>query len=169
MRVVVRTVSWVLVFVAAGAAVASWFTPKGDLDRIDATEIAIDALAAAGFEGTVDEPPERGVHRTAGGDPVDVWIVFVTVGDEAIETQVLASKGQLVYVDDRIGEDDTGRLLSDEGFTEIGAYRDTRLLDAWVVRNAAGTVAAVAIAVVGWVLARRSDPLWPAPLTEAPS
>lgn len=165
MRVVVRTVSWVLVFVAIGAAVASWFTPKGELDATDAAEVAVDALASVGFEGTVDEVPERGVHRSDRRDPADVWVVFVTVDDEPIEAQVLTTRGQLVYVDDRIGEDDTGRLLTDDQFVEIGAYRDTRLLDAWVMRNAAGTVAALVLGAVGFVLARRSAPLWSEPVS----
>lgn len=155
--------SWLVVFLAAGAAVASWFTPKGELDRVDATEIAIDALGSVGFDGTVDERPRRSVHRPERQDPVEVWVVFVQVEDERIEVQVRTTKGQLVYVDDRVGENDTERLLSDDQFVEIGRYRDARLLDAWIARNAAGTIAAVAIAGVGFVLARRSEHLLPSP------
>lgn len=160
---VVRVLSWVLVFVAPAAAAASWFTPRPDLDRSDAVETAVGALAEVGFDGTVTDRVVRSVHEPDDGDPISVWIVPVEVDGEEVELRVERAAGRLVYVDDRIGADDSERLLSDGEFRAIGRYRNDATLDRWVARNAAASLAAVAIAVVGYVLARRSDRLWGAP------
>lgn len=157
---IVRTVAWALLFAALGAAVASWFTARPDLDEQDAIDTAVGALAAAGFEGEVTEPVVRSGHVPDGADPLDVWVVFVDVGDDRIETRVLTDAGQLVYVDDRIGPDRTERLLSDDEFDAVADHRNDATSDEWVGRNAAATVAAALVAGVCFVIAKRSDALW---------
>lgn len=164
MRTVVRTVSWALLFAALGAAGASWFTPTPDLGADDASELAGGALAEADVEVDRLAAPVRMVHESESGDTVDAWRVRADVqvdGEpEEIELRVQESAGQLVYVDDRIGADDTQRLLTDQQFTALGEYRDSSLIDGWVLRNAGGGVAALVIAATSYVLATRSDPLW---------
>ncbi len=166
MRTVVRTVSWVLLFAALGAAAASWFTPTPELDADDASQLALDALAGADVAVERVEPPVRMVHETEEGDLVDAWRVPVEVqaGDavQEIELRVQESAGQLVYVDDLIGADGTERLLSDEQFERMGQHRDDTLADRWVLRNALAAIAAIVTAATCYVLATRSDPLWSA-------
>ena len=163
----VRTVSWVLLFAALGAAGASWFTPTPELGADDASELAGDALAEADVEVDRLAPPVRMVHQTESGDTVDAWRVRADVqvdGEaEEIELRVQESAGQLVYVDDRIGADDTQRLLTDDQFATLGQYRDDTLADRWVLRNALAAVAALVVAASCYVLATRSGPLWEAP------
>lgn len=167
MRTVVRTVSWVLLFAALGAAGASWFTPTPELEAKDASDLARDALGEAGIEVDRIAAPTRMVHQTESGDTVDAWRVRTEVqvdGEpEEIELRVQESAGQLVYVDDRIGADDAERLLSDDEFATLGRYRDDSLADRWVLRNGLAALTALLIAGTGYVLASRSDPLWSKP------
>lgn len=160
----VRTVSWVLLFAALGAAGASWFTPTPELDADDAQELAGDALGEAGVEVDDLAAPVRMVHQTESGDTVDAWRVRADVqvdGEpEEIELRVQQSAGQLVYVDDRIGAGDTERLLTDDQFATLGEYRDDTLADRWVQRNALAAVAALIIAATCYALATKSGPLW---------
>lgn len=163
----VRTVSWVLLFAALGAAAASWFTPTPDLEAQDASDLALGALGQADVDVERVAPPVRMVHQTEAGDTVDAWRVRADVrvdGEtEEIELRVQQSAGQLVYVDDRIGANDAERLLDDDQFAVLGRYRDDSLADRWVLRNGLAAVAALIIAGTGYVLATRSDPLWSAP------
>ena len=159
-RAVVRVVSWVLVFGAIGAAAAAWFTPHPLLEADDAADVAVGALADVGVDATVAGTPELVSHTPADGEPIAAWAVFLDAGDETVELRVQESAGQLVYVDDRIGEADTERLLTDDEFERIGDYRDDDVFRGWVVRNVAGSVAAVIIAAVGFVIAKRSARLW---------
>lgn len=71
MRVVVRTAAWVLVFVALGAVFAAWFTPRPELDAVDAADTAVGAFTEVGLEGSPGEPIERAQHSPAAGDPVE--------------------------------------------------------------------------------------------------
>ncbi len=153
-------ISWVLVFGAIGAAAASWFTPRPLLDADDATRVAVDALADVGFDGEVVGEPRRVTHAPAVGHPVTAWAVLVDVADETIELRVQESAGQLVYVDDNIGPDDTERLLTDAEFDALGRYLDDAVRRRWIVRNGAGTVAAALVAAVGVPIVKRSDRLW---------
>jgi len=165
-RTVVRTVSWVLLFAALGAAGASWFTPTPELDADDASELAVEALRSADVDVERVQAPTLMVHETEERDLVDAWSVPVEVqaGDavQEIELRVQESAGRLVYVDDLIGVDGTERLLSDEQFERMGRHRDDTLADRWVLRNALAAVAAVGIAATCYLLATRSDPLWSA-------
>lgn len=154
-----RIAAWVVVFVALGAAVASWFTPRPDLEAGDAADTAVGAFEAVGLEGSPGEPIERTRHSPAEGDAVDVWVVPLEVDGEEVETRVLVDAGQLVYVDDRVGPDRQERLLTDAQFRTIAEYRDDVTLDDWVARNGAATAVAALIAAVGFVLAKRSDHL----------
>jgi hypothetical protein len=156
----VRILAWMLVFVAPAAAVASWFTPRPDLDEDDAAETALGALAEVGIDDARVDEVERSVHEPEDGEPVDVWVVVAEVGGEEIELRVQESVGQLVYVDDRIGPDDTERLLTDGEFERMGDYRNDATLGRWARRNAVASATAVLIAVVSYVLARRSHRLW---------
>lgn len=158
MRVVVRTAAWVLVFVALGAAVASWFTPKPDLDAVDAVDTAVGAFTQVGLDGAPGELIERMQHSPSDGDPVAVWVVPLDVDGQEVETRVLVDSGQLVYVDDRVGPDRQERLLTDDQFRTIAEYRNDVTLGEWVGRNLAATAAAVLVALVGFVVAKRSDP-----------
>lgn len=162
----VRTVSWVLLFAAVGAAGASWFTPTPELGADDAQDLAGDALAEAGVQVERVGAPVRMVHQTESGDTVGAWRVRTDVevdGEpEEIELRVQESAGQLVYVDDRIGAGDTERLLTDDQFATLGEYRDDSLADRWVLRNALSAVAALFIVGTCYVLATRSAPLWDA-------
>ncbi len=160
----VRTAAWVLVFVALGAAVASWFTPRPDLDAADAVDTAVGAFAEIGLEVSPGAPIERMQHSPAAGDPVAVWAVPVDVDGDEIETRVLVDSGQLVYVDDRVGPDRQERLLTDDQFRAIAEYRNDVTLADWVTRNLAATVAAAIVALVGFVVAKRSDQVWAAPM-----
>lgn len=164
MRVAVRTVSLALLLVALGAAGASWFTPRPELEAADAAEVAIEALAAAGFDGEVAEEPTLGVHDSESGDTFDAWTVFVDVPvdgtAERVELRVRQSAGQLVYVDDRIGPDGSERLLTEQQFQAIGRYEDDSLTNRWMLRNGVGSVSAGAIAVTCFALARRPEVLW---------
>ncbi|MCO8126363.1 hypothetical protein NHL50_03995 [Acidimicrobiia bacterium EGI L10123] len=166
MRTVVRTVSWVLLFAALGAAGASWFTPTPRLDADDASDLALDALSGAEVDVERVEPPVRMVHETGEGDLVDAWRVLVDVrargADEQVELRVQESAGQLVYVDDLIGDAGTERLLSDEQFEVLRQHRDDTLADRWVLRNALAAIAAIGIAATCYLLATRSDPIWSA-------
>ena len=159
-RSVVRVVSWVLVFGAIGAAAAAWFTPHPLLEADNAADVAVGALDDVGVEATVAGAPELVSHTPEDGEPVAAWAVFLDVGDETVELRVQESAGQLVYVDDRIGDADTERLLTDEEFERIGDYRDDAVFRDWVVRNVAASLAAVLVAATGFVLAKRSDRLW---------
>ena len=160
MASVVRTVSWVLVFVALGVVGAAWFTPRPDLDAGQAADAAVGALASVGFDATVTKPVTRTTHDTADGQQVAVWDVFADVDGEEIETQVRVDEGQLVYLDDRIGADRSDRLLSDDQFAAIADYRDRVTLDDWIGRNVAASVAGALVALLAFVVAKRSDPLW---------
>jgi hypothetical protein len=163
-RSVVRTVSWVLLFAALGAAGASWFTPTPQLDADDASDLALGALEGADVDVERVRPPVPMVHETREGDLVDAWRVLVDVqaqdAIEEVELRVQETAGQLVYVDDLIGADGTERLLSDEQFEVMRQHRDDTLADRWVLRNAMAAVAAIGIAATAYILATRSDPLW---------
>lgn len=156
----VRVISWVLLFGAVGAAAAAWFTPQPLLEVEDAESVAVGALDDVGFAGNVTGSPELISHTPDDGDPVAAWAVFVEVDDDTVELRVQESAGQLVYVDDRIGDDDTDRLLTDDEFAQIGDYRDDAVFRGWVERNIAATVAAALIALSGFVIAKRSARLW---------
>ncbi len=160
MRSVIRTASWAFVFVAVGAAGASWFTPRPDLDAGQAADTTVGALASVGFDATVPEPATRATHDTADGRTVDVWDVFADVDGTQIETQVRVDAGQLVFLDDRIGADGSDRLLSDDQFAAIADYRDNATLHDWIGRNVAASLAGVLTIVVAFFVAKRSDPLW---------
>lgn len=163
---VVRTVSWVLLFAALGAAGASWFTPTPELEADDAGALVIDALTEADVDVARVSASRKIVHETEERDLIDAWRVRANVrvdGElEQIELRVQQSAGQLVYVDDRIGEDDTERLLTEDQFASLGRHRDDTLADRWVLRNALAAVAALFIAGTCYVLATRSDPVWSA-------
>jgi hypothetical protein len=165
-RTVVRTVSWVVLFAALGAAGASWFTPTPELEADDASALVIDALTEAGIDVGRVSAARQIVHETEAGELIDAWRVRANVrvdgGLEQIELRVQQSAGQLVYVDDRIGEDDSERLLTDDQFDSLGRHRDDTLADRWVLRNVLAAVAAVAVAGTCYVLATRSDPVWSA-------
>lgn len=92
------------------------------------------------------------------GPEVPVWVVVVSVDGNEIEMKVDDEDGQLVYVDDLIGEDDSERALDDEQWSEIRVYRDDHA-DRWVRRNIAGSIAAAAVVGVGFVMARRTGEL----------
>ena len=155
----VRTAAWVLLFAALGASASAWFSPHPDLDADDAASVAVDAYAAAGFDATVDDTPELSGHVTSDGDAIDVWVVQAVIDGEQIESRVLTDGGQLVYVDDRIGADDTGRLLTDDQFLTIDDFRSDPTHGQWVARNLAALLAAVAVAGVCFVIAKRTDRL----------
>ncbi len=163
-RMVVRTLSWVLLFASLGATAAAWFTPTPVLDADDAVDVAVGALAEAGVDAEPVERPELGIHESEQGSIVDAWVVRVEVDvdgtDETIELRVQESAGQLVYVDDRVGDDDMDRLLTDEQFRVLGSYRDETLADAWVLRNGAATAATAILTVTCFFLATRSERLW---------
>jgi hypothetical protein len=165
-RSVVRTVSWVLLFAALGAAGASWFTPTPELEAEDASDLARRALLAAEVDVERVKPPVRMVHETEADDLVDAWSVRIDVrtqaGVEEVEVRVQESAGQLLYVDDLIGADGTERLLSEQQFEVMSQQRDDTLADRWVLRNAMAAVAAIGIAATAYLLATRSDPLWSA-------
>lgn len=167
MRNVVRTVSWVLLFAALGAAGASWFTPTPEIDADDAVDVARVALAQVGVASELVRAPEEGVHETKRGEDVDAWFIALAVdadgSSEQIELRVQRSAGRVVYVDDRIGDDDSERLLSQEQFEALGDHRDDSRSDRWVTRNLLAAVSAAAIAGTSYVLATRSDPLWSTP------
>ena len=161
MQSAIRSVAWVLVFVAPAAAIASWFTPRPALDASDAAQTALGALEEVGIEGELTEPVVLAPHVPEDGEPVDAWVVLVDVaGDETIEVRVQESAGRLVYVDDRIGPDDTERLLTDDQFDAIGEYRDDATSGQWIRRNVTAVVAAAAAAALAFIIAKRSDPLW---------
>ena len=166
MRTVVRTVSWVLLFAALGAAGASWFTPTPKLEADHASDLALGALREAEVDVERVKPPVRMVHETRDDVLVDAWRVVVDVqaqgAVEEVELRVQESAGQLVYVDDLIGADGTERLLSEEQFEVMSQHRDDTLADRWVLRNAMAAVAAIGIAATAYILATRSDPLWSA-------
>lgn len=171
--------SWILTFVAIGAAAAAWFTPRPDVDADLAADVALSALAAAGIDDAdVVGTPTRGVYQArleptapdgtappgqGEDDPVlgpeiPVWVVVVSLGGAEIEMNVDDEDGQLVYVDDLIGENRDERALTDEQWKDVEVYRDDHR-DRWVERNVTGSVAAAAIVGVGFVIARRSGSL----------
>lgn len=158
-----RSLAWVMIFVALAAAAASWFTPRPDLDRDDAVETALDSLEDAGVEAAVGGRVTPGTFRTKKGQEIDVWIVPVEVGDEVIELQVQQAVGRLAFVDDVIGPDKTERLLSDDEYAVLESYRNDVTTERWARRNGAAAVAALPIAGVGYVLAKRSGPLLGSP------
>jgi hypothetical protein len=165
-RPAVRTIAWVLLFVAPSAALVSWFTPRPALDAGDASETAIGALAELGIRASVDGPVRLGKHEPEDGDAIDAWVVMVEVpgkgdaADEQIELRVQETAGRLVYVDDRIGPDDTARLLSDEEFDRLKEYRNDATSGRWYLRNAGAVLAAALVGGVAFFLVARSDPLW---------
>ena len=166
MRPVVRSIAWVLLFVAPAAAVVSWFTPRPALDARDAAETALGALAEVGVRGSVDGRVRLREHRPEEGGTIDAWVVMVEVpgkgdaADEQIELRVQETAGRLVYVDDRIGPDATARLLSDDEFDRLGEYRNDATSDRWYLRNAGAVLTAALVAGVALFLVARSDPLW---------
>lgn len=160
---VVRGLSWLLAVVAVVAATAAWLDDRPDLTADDATEVALGALAEVDVDGRAERAPTPIEHQPDDGDPIESWSVLVEVptdaGDDQIELRVQRSAGQLVYVDDNVGPDDTQRLLTDDEFDQIGDYRDNAVFNDWVVRNGVGTGAAAAIAVLGVLVAKRvKDP-----------
>lgn len=167
MRNVVRTVSWVLLFAALGAAGAAWFTPTPELDAAEAVDVARVSLAQVGVASELVGQPVKGVHETEDGREVASWVVQLAVAAggerERIELRVQRSAGRVVYVDDRIGPDDAERLLSQEQFEALGDHRDDSRSDRWVTRNLLAALSAAAIAGTSYVLATRTDPLWSTP------
>ena len=168
MRAVVRSLAWASIFVAVGAAAISWFTPRPDLDARDAEATALGALADVGLDGTLSGPAERGEHETSDGEELDVWVVFVEVEGEEVETRVLVDAGQLVYVDDRTGPDRQERLLTDDQFETVAEYRNDATVSDWVGGNVGAMVTAALIAVTGFAIAKRSDSVWPDTWTASP-
>lgn len=164
MRVVVRAVSWVLAVAVVAVVAVAWFRPAPELDAEQASDVAVDALAAAGHDARVVEPPVAGTHEREDGDTVDAWFVSAEVDvegtTETIELRVQESAGRLVFIDDRIGPDDTGRLLTDEEFQRVGRYEDETTTRRWVLENGLGSAGAALIVVTCLVLARRTDILW---------
>lgn len=160
---VVRPAAWVLLFAAIGAAAASWFTPTPDLDAEDAVELAVDALAEADVRARPARRPRAAEHTTEAGEQVEVWIVpletRVEDRTEQIELRVQRSAGRLVYVDDRIGEDDADRLLADRQFDVLADHRDDTLANRWTLRNGLAGVSAAVIAGACYVLATRAEHL----------
>lgn len=168
--------SWILTFVAIGAAAAAWFTPRSDVDADLAADVALSALDTAGIDDAdVVGSPTRGVYRarvepvaapdtsapsaedTAEpelGPEVPVWVVVVSLDGAEIEMNIDDEKGQLVYVDDLIGKDRSERALTEEQWNDVAVYRDDHR-DRWVERNITGSAAAAAIVGVGFVIARR--------------
>lgn len=155
----VRKVAWVLVFVAPAAAAASWFTPHPDLDRDDAVDVAVGSLADVDVTAEVTAEVTDAVHETEEGVSIDVWVVPADVGDQRIELRVHRSVGELVYIDDRIGPDQTERLLTDAQVESMDDYRDDATRGRWIARNAAATVAAAIIAAVAWLMVTRAQRL----------
>lgn len=149
-----------LIFFALAAAATSWLLPRPELDARDAEEVALGALAEVGIEGEVSGEVELVVHRPMAGGEVDAWSVPVDVDGEEIELRVQESAGRLVYVDDRIGPDDTERLLSDEEYEVFQDYRDDAVDEDWVRENAVGSVAAVLIAGIAFAIAKRTNGIW---------
>lgn len=149
---VIRVASWVVTFVAIGAAVAAWLTPRIEMDAAVAGDVALDALASAGIDAaTVVGTPTEGVHH----DDVPVWIVTLDVAGDEIEMRVGDDMGQLVYVDDLVGEDGTERALTEDEWSDVEVYEHDHQ-GRWIVRNVVASVAAAAIVGVGFVIARRS-------------
>lgn len=167
MRNVVRTVSWVLLFAALGAAGAAWFTPTPEIEADEAVDVARVSLAQVGVASELVGRPEKGVHETEDGREVEAWVVQLSVvagGErERIELRVQRSAGRVIYIDDRIGSDDSERLLSQEQFEALGDHRDDSRSDRWVTRNLLAAVSAAVIAGTSYVLATRTDPLWSTP------
>ena len=167
MRNAVRTVSWVLVFASLGAAGAAWFTPTPEIEAEEAVDVARLALDEAGIASEVERTPRAGVHETEDGREVDAWFVVLAVDaggePEQIELRVQRSAGRVIYVDDRIGPDDTERLLTQEQFEALGDHRDDSRSTRWVARNLLAALSAAVIAGASYVLATRSDPLWSTP------
>lgn len=162
----VRLVSWMVAFVALGAVSASWIllgASPPELEADDAAEVALDALAEVGHEGRLITTPEPGEHQHEEGEVVDVWTVRIEVEGGEVQLRVQQSRGQLVYVDDRIGPDNADRLLTDEEFERIGGYRDNSVVDQQLRVNIAATLAALVIAALGYVIARRSGRLLESP------
>ena len=163
----VRTVSWVLLFAALGAAGAAWFTPTPEIEAAEAVDVARVALEEAGVASEVDRRPQAGVHETEDGREIDAWFVVLAVDaggqPEQIELRVQRSAGRVIYVDDRIGPDDTERLLTQEQFEALGDHRDDSGSGRWVTRNLLAAVSAAVAAGTSYVLATRSDPLWSTP------
>ncbi len=160
---VVRLVSWIVVFASLGATTAAWVVlarDRPDLDAADATEVALGALAEVGVDGTVDGAPTLIGHTPEDGESIRAWSVIVQVGDDGVEIElrVRENAGQLVYVDDNVGDGD--RLLTDEEFERIGSYRDDTVIDTVRRRNIGATVATLLIAVVGYTIAKRSRTAW---------
>lgn len=156
---VIRAISWCLTFVAIGAAAAAWFTPQPDVDAEMAGEISIRALENADVEGAVVVgTPKRATHvgQDADAEEIEVLEVVIGLNDEEFEILVDAEEGQLVYVDDLVGEDGDQRALSEEQWDSVEFYRDDHRDDEWVERNVTGSIAAAVIVVVGFALARRT-------------
>ena len=135
-------VVFVVAVVAVVAATAAWLDDRPDLTADDATEVALGALAEVDVDGRAERAPTPIEHQPDDGDPIESWSVLVEVptdaGDDQIELRVQRSAGQLVYVDDNVGPDDTQRLLTDDEFDQIGDYRDNAVFNDWVVRNGVG-------------------------------
>ena len=157
MRRAVRTAAWVLLFAALGAVAASWFTPRPELEPDDAVATAEGAFSAVGFDAAVTKPVVRSSHVPDGEEAVDVWVVYLEIDGDEVETRVLVDAGQLVYVDDRIGADRSGRLLDDEQFLAIADYRNDVTLDRWVRRNGFATMLRSWSPAVCFVIAKRSQ------------
>lgn len=154
---VIRTLAWILTFVAIGAAAAAWFTPQADVDAETAGEISLRALTDAGVEDiAVVGTPTRGSHTTGDSGTVEVWQVVVDVAGDEIDVLVDAEEGQLVYVDDLVGKNHDQRALTEDQWDSVEFYRDDQRRDDWVQRNIVGSIGAAVIVAVGFVLARRS-------------
>lgn len=159
MRRAITRASWAVVALVVGAAMVRWLSDRPDLEPADARTVAVDALAAIDREGTVSREVVLTEHTLESGETVEAWVVFVDVDGDEIELRVQTTVGQLVWVDDNIG--DGKRLLTDEEFDALDEYRDEEIHDRWVATNVAGSVGAGAIALVGYGLATRSAGLLP--------
>lgn len=148
-----------LIFIAVGAAATAWLTPRPEIDEDDAAEVALGALDEASVDATLAKAVVESEYVPDNDDPLEVWVVTVSVGEEMVELQVDQQSGQLVYVDDNIGPNDSERLLTDEQFEVVAKYRSTELRD-WIRRNAFGSAAATLIAILGFIVSKRSDRLW---------
>ncbi len=164
MRVVIRSVCWVLAVTAVAVVAVAWSSTRPTLDAADAADVAVRALDSAGFAAVVTDPPIAGRHETHDGQVLDVWIVDATVRDgeqrATIELRVQKSAGHVVYVDDRIGPHQQDQLLSAEQFERLGRYEDDTYADRWALQNGLGSASAIFVVVVSVVLSRRTDTLW---------
>ena len=160
-RARVVTIGVIIAAVATVISVAIAWT--SDITAARAETVAVDALGEAGVAAEVERGASSATFTPSdGGSGQPVWQVLLGVGDDTIRVDVHRELGQVVFVDDLVGDGRSERLLDADQWAAVDGYDAP---DRWLQRNVLATVAAVWILGAAVALVLRRLPKLPARLS----